>query len=295
MTSKYDRSIEDMERARINPETAGMTAPYGVGAVVGYGDPSWVAAAQNRAAAAAPYFSHPFYGQQIPIPYSQQQIAPGMFSPAFAGQQSGLSQQGFVPGSFQNLQGQQPLPTYAGILPYAGQQPLLHPLFGMQNPFLYLNPYNQIPLQNLYGAQPWLNPYQGIHPQFFQGAPGTQFETPWLSGGESLQRSQFLRQGSRAFGRPPRSYKRSDELIRDEICKRLALTSEIDATDLDVIVKDGEVTLKGMVDDRFAKRIVEDITETTFGVRDVVNDIRIASRFADPDVLGGGSGKGKEK
>lgn len=132
-----------------------------------------------------------------------------------------------------------------------------------------------------------------MHAQMQPGQiePGWTGQFPVWEG--LAQRSPFFRQHSRSFLRPPRAYKRSDELIRDEICKRLALTTEIDVTDVEVIVKDGEVTLKGVVDDRISKRIVEDITETTFGVRDVLNDLKVGSRLTEQELYG--TTKGKEK
>jgi hypothetical protein len=126
-----------------------------------------------------------------------------------------------------------------------------------------------------------------FHPLFNPMIPYGQ--SYWGQPSEAFAQQGQQRPGSRAFGRPPRNYKRSDELIRDEICKRLALTPEIDATDIEVIVKDGEVTLRGFVDDRFTKRLVEDITDSTFGVRDVLNEVRVGSQ----ELIG--VAKGKEK
>jgi len=154
-------------------------------------------------------------------------------------------------------------------------------------------------IQNPYMQQ--LSPYATfqLNPQIPQFHP---LFNPTVSYGQSYwgqpfealaQQAQPLRPASRAFGRPPRNYKRSDELIRDEICKRLALTPEIDATEIEVIVKDGEVTLRGFVDDRFAKRLVEDITECTFGVRDLLNEVRIGSRHYEQELTG--AMKSKEK
>ena len=46
-------------------------------------------------------------------------------------------------------------------------------------------------------------------------------------------------------------------------------------SEIDVQVKNGEVTLTGTVDDRQAKRIAEDIAESVSGVHDVHNQIRV--------------------
>jgi osmotically-inducible protein OsmY len=79
----------------------------------------------------------------------------------------------------------------------------------------------------------------------------------------------------RYSGRGPRSYQRSDERIREEVCERLAHHPDIDATDIDIRVQSGEVTLEGHVTDRWAKRWAEDVAEGIFGVKEVHNQIRV--------------------
>jgi osmotically-inducible protein OsmY len=76
-------------------------------------------------------------------------------------------------------------------------------------------------------------------------------------------------------GRGPRGYQRSDDRIREDICDRLTRHGRIDATDVNIAVNSGEVTLSGMVDTREAKRLAEDIAESVHGVRDVTNQIKV--------------------
>jgi len=76
-------------------------------------------------------------------------------------------------------------------------------------------------------------------------------------------------------GRGPRNYKRSDERIEEDINERLTRHGMVDATDIEVSVQKGEVTLRGSVDSRQAKRIAEDIADSVSGVKDVVNQIRL--------------------
>lgn len=75
-------------------------------------------------------------------------------------------------------------------------------------------------------------------------------------------------------GRGPKGYQRSDERIREEINDRLTDHPDIDATEIEVKVEAGEVTLSGMVEDRHAKRLAEDIADGVAGVRDVNNQLR---------------------
>jgi osmotically-inducible protein OsmY len=79
-------------------------------------------------------------------------------------------------------------------------------------------------------------------------------------------------------GRGPRNYQRSDERIKDDIHERLTRHHEIDATEIEVIVDKGEVTLQGVVDHRYTKRLAEDIAEDIFGVKQVHNQIRVQGR-----------------
>jgi len=76
-------------------------------------------------------------------------------------------------------------------------------------------------------------------------------------------------------GRGPRGYTRTDERIREDVCDRLAEHGYVDASDIDVRVNDGEVTLEGSVRERREKRIAEDVAERVAGVRDVHNLLRV--------------------
>lgn len=76
-------------------------------------------------------------------------------------------------------------------------------------------------------------------------------------------------------GRGPRGYRRSDDRICEEVCDRLEQHGWMDASELDVEVHDGEVTLKGDVDSRQQKRLAEDIAEGVAGVKDVHNELRV--------------------
>ena len=77
-------------------------------------------------------------------------------------------------------------------------------------------------------------------------------------------------------GRGPKNYQRADERIREDVCERLTMDHDVDATDIEVTVRDGVVTLDGTVNERHAKRIAEDICESVRGVKDVQNNLRVA-------------------
>jgi hypothetical protein len=77
-------------------------------------------------------------------------------------------------------------------------------------------------------------------------------------------------------GRGPKGYKRSDDRIRDEICDRMTEDPHLDASEIEVDVIEGEVTLSGSVMSRDQKRRAEDVAERISGVRDVTNQLRVA-------------------
>lgn len=74
----------------------------------------------------------------------------------------------------------------------------------------------------------------------------------------------------------PRGYRRPDERILDDVCERLTVDPYVDASEIEVEVRDGEVSLTGTVHSRSAKRLAEDLAESAPGVRDVQNRLRIA-------------------
>ena len=76
-------------------------------------------------------------------------------------------------------------------------------------------------------------------------------------------------------GRGPRGYRRTDERIQEEINEELTRHPEIDASEIEVEVRDGEVTLSGTVEERKDKRLAEDIAERCSGVNDVHNRIKV--------------------
>jgi osmotically-inducible protein OsmY len=84
----------------------------------------------------------------------------------------------------------------------------------------------------------------------------------------------------------PKNYERSDDRIREDVCERLSQDAYVDASDIEVTVSGGIVTLAGTIDARGSKRRAEDIAESASGVRDVQNNLRLAREPAAPDTTG---------
>jgi len=76
-------------------------------------------------------------------------------------------------------------------------------------------------------------------------------------------------------GRGPKGYRRSDDRIREDVCERLLYDDYVDASDIEVSVEAGEVTLNGTVPDRETKRRAEDLIDQLSGVQHVQNNLRL--------------------
>lgn len=86
-------------------------------------------------------------------------------------------------------------------------------------------------------------------------------------------------------GRGPKGYQRSDERIREDVCDRLTDDPVVDASEIEVTVSGGEVTLNGMTPSRTEKRRAEDLADSVSGVRHVQNNLRV-SQTHQPGSLG---------
>ena len=112
------------------------------------------------------------------------------------------------------------------------------------------------------GWMHWNDPYEGL------GGRG------WYEGWSD---AMHWGEGEHS-GRGPRGYKRPDARIEEDINERLTRHGMIDATDIEVSVKEGGVTLRGTVDSRRARLLAEDIADSVFGVTEVHNQIKVKQR-----------------
>jgi hypothetical protein len=107
----------------------------------------------------------------------------------------------------------------------------------------------------------------------------TDAVSSWFGGGE----------GPRHYrGRGPKGYARSDDRIREDVSDRLGDDWLVDATEIEVMVLNAEVTLSGTVNSRDQRRRAEDIAESVSGVKHVQNNIRVS----DTTTAGFGSAPG---
>jgi len=148
----------------------------------------------------------------------------------------------------------------------------------------------------------------GYYAVYYQGGEGRGDESEGSSSSGFDQRNVRYGQGQGAgaawqdspgrsgksgfAGRGPKGYRRSDERIREDISDRLMEHDELDASDIEVAVKDGEATLTGTVDSRWAKRLAEDLAERASGVRDVMNQIKVVEQGSDSGQRSGATPSG---
>ncbi len=121
-------------------------------------------------------------------------------------------------------------------------------------------------------------PHQSVLPEFRD--PSSHF-MPYereITGPANLSDSEEQYQTGIYTGKGPRNYSRSDERIYEEICERMTRHGQLDASNITVEVKNGEVTLDGSVTGRWAKRLAEDISDSVYGVNDVHNLLRLQGK-----------------
>lgn len=89
--------------------------------------------------------------------------------------------------------------------------------------------------------------------------------------------------GSNHSGKGPKGYKRRDERIFEEVCETLYQSPDVDATEIEVEVDDGIVTLRGEVEGRIIKKIAEHLVDRLPGVVDVHNHLKLKGQHPPVD------------
>ena len=102
---------------------------------------------------------------------------------------------------------------------------------------------------------------------------GSAGENAW--GEERFRGERREEQGRRQTNSGPRSRRKSDESLRQEIREILIADPELEATDIEVEVEGGAVTLRGGVIDSDARLLAEELVESLTGVREVHNRLRV--------------------
>lgn len=135
------------------------------------------------------------------------------------------------------------------------------------------------PQEHSYASGSWDRP-SFVNPADTQSSGGQAGAGGYASG-------QYGSAGGRYRGFGPRNYTRSDSRIHEDLCERLTEDPDVDASDIEVSVSNGTVTLEGTVEQRWMKHRAEDLADACGGVRHVENRIRVQSGS-----MGGGGSQG---
>ena len=128
----------------------------------------------------------------------------------------------------------------------------------------------------------------------------------WFGDDKASRRRNMDQTQGQHRGRGPKGYSRSDDRIREDVCDRLTDDPRIDASEIEINVSGGEVTLSGTVDNREAKRHAErdalstrraasasfeldSRAESVSGVSHVQNNLRVQSSGTSGSLLGSAS------
>lgn len=106
---------------------------------------------------------------------------------------------------------------------------------------------------------------------------------PWISRDLDEFERDSRGRDRRYAGIGPKGYRRSDERLREEVCERLTADPDVDASEVEVTIQDGDVTLEGTVRTRAMKRAAEDCAEAISGVQQVHNRLRVEFNDAGRD------------
>lgn len=98
----------------------------------------------------------------------------------------------------------------------------------------------------------------------------------WFGDDDAERRREMDRYNEGGYrGKGPKTYHRSEERIKEDVCDRLTDDDMLDASDIEIEVHSDEVVLTGRVDNRMQKRRAEDLVESVSGVRNVENRLRV--------------------
>ncbi|MBT1704128.1 BON domain-containing protein [Chryseosolibacter indicus] len=118
----------------------------------------------------------------------------------------------------------------------------------------------------------------------------TKDEVSSWFGDDDAERRRTMDRQQNYRGKGPRNYSRSDDRIKEDINDRLSDDPWVDASDIEVTVSSGEVTLTGYVNERSEKRRAEDLAEAVSGVKHVENRLRVGVRQEPSGSTGSTSG-----
>jgi hypothetical protein len=121
---------------------------------------------------------------------------------------------------------------------------------------------------------PEQNRYEGV-----SRATANTINGPWAENrgrrGDQLRQDNPFENGKlynwNHIGKGPRDYTRSDQRVHDDVCEILTRDKNVDASEVEVNVNSGVVTLTGKVEDRLMKKYTGKLVDNIPGVKDLHN------------------------
>jgi osmotically-inducible protein OsmY len=119
----------------------------------------------------------------------------------------------------------------------------------------------------------------------------------WFGDDDAERRRRMDKLNGPHRGKGPKGYTRSDQRITEDVNEKLYHDPFVDASNIEVTISEGEVTLSGTVDSREAKRRAEDLAEEVSGVKDVTNQLKVSNtaRYDTPDNMESDQHNGRKK
>lgn len=123
---------------------------------------------------------------------------------------------------------------------------------------------------------------KGIIMKNLEGRPEWMRKTPHFHSTHQSVRRRNRKHSGPYIGKGSQFYFRADERMYEGICERMRQHGQLDASQIEVQVENGEVILTGNVTNRQTKRLAEEIAESVSGVRDVHNQLQFRKRGNQP-------------
>lgn len=117
------------------------------------------------------------------------------------------------------------------------------------------------------------------------GVPFRGATTENQYGGHDYGRGHEARQQQPQFARGPKGYKRSDDRLKEDLSEKLHHAYDIDSSDVEIDVKNGEITLSGTVPSREMRYRLEHLADGVVGVNDIHNNVKVKR-----ETMGGNQG-----
>lgn len=140
------------------------------------------------------------------------------------------------------------------------------------------NPYNRQQADRRQGA-PWGDRegdelgYQKTYGEYGSNARG------WVDKPHArnwAHRDNYTESYPDYSGVGPKNYRRSDESILEHVASLLTWSPDVDASELTIAVKDGNVIIAGTVPDRSMIYLVDDLMEGVHGVKNFDNHVKLS-------------------